>query len=166
MMLIYKRNLINFNTCTGLSNASSQIKPEKIHYLNFYKVMAVPTLLCGCETWALNRSDKRKIETAEIRFLRHVAGYTKRDEISNIIIRSELQIFNINDKIKDNKKEWHDHIQRMDRYRIVRRQLDVNPPDTEKSEAKREDGKMTFEDYYMIGADLMVYLDDNDDDVE
>jgi hypothetical protein len=25
--------------------------------------MAVPTLLYGCETWALNRSDERKIET-------------------------------------------------------------------------------------------------------
>jgi hypothetical protein len=54
--------------------------------------MAVPTLLYGCETWALKRGDKRKIETAEMRFLRHVAGYTRRDEISNITIRSELQI--------------------------------------------------------------------------
>jgi hypothetical protein len=62
--------------------------------------MAVPTLLYGCETWTLNRSDKRKIETPEMRFLRHVAGFTRRDEIFNLTIRSELQIFNINDKIK------------------------------------------------------------------
>jgi hypothetical protein len=78
--------------------------------------MDVPTLLCGCETWALNRSDKRKIKTADVRFLRHVAGYTRRDEISNLTIRSELQIFNINDKIKDKKKECYDHIQRMNPY--------------------------------------------------
>jgi hypothetical protein len=83
----------------------------------------------------LKRSDKRKIETAEMRFLRLVDGYTRRDEISNIIIRSELQIFNINGKIKDKEKEWRDDIQRMDPYRIVRIQLDVNSPDTEKSEA-------------------------------
>jgi hypothetical protein len=37
--------------------------------------------------------------------VRHDAGYTRRDEISNITIRSELQIFNINDKITDKKKE-------------------------------------------------------------
>jgi hypothetical protein len=81
--------------------------------------MAVPALLYGCETWALNRSDKRKTETAEMRFLRHVAGYTRRDEISDLTIHSELQIFNINDKITDKKKEWHDHIQQMDPYRTV-----------------------------------------------
>jgi hypothetical protein len=66
--------------------------------------MAVPTLLYGCETWALNRGDKRKIETAEITFLRHTAGYTRRNEISNLTVRSELQIFNINDKLQTRKR--------------------------------------------------------------
>jgi hypothetical protein len=31
------------------------------------------------------------------------------------------------------------------------------------SDAQREDGKMTSEDSYMIGTDLMVYHDDDDD---
>jgi hypothetical protein len=39
-----------------------------------------------------------------VRFLRHVAGYNRRDEISNLTIRSELQILNINYKIKDKKR--------------------------------------------------------------
>jgi hypothetical protein len=52
---------------------------------------------------ALKRSDKRKTETAEMGFLRHVARYTRRDEISDLTTRSELQIFNINDKIENNK---------------------------------------------------------------
>jgi hypothetical protein len=89
--------------------------------------MTVPTLLYGCETWVLNRSDKRKIETAEMRFLRHVAGYTRRDEISNSSIRSELQIFDINDKITDKKKKWHDYIQRMDPYRIAHKAAEYKP---------------------------------------
>jgi hypothetical protein len=89
--------------------------------------MVVPTLLYGCETWALNRSDKRKIETAEMRFLRHVAGYTRRDEISNLSIRRELQIFNTNYKIEGKKNEWHDHIQRMDPYRIARKAAEYKP---------------------------------------
>jgi hypothetical protein len=62
-----------------------------------------------------------------MRFLRHVAGYTRRDEISNLTIRSELQIFNINDKIKDKKKEWHDHIQQMDPYRLARKAAEYKP---------------------------------------
>jgi hypothetical protein len=53
--------------------------------------------------------------------------YTRRDEISNLTIRRELQIFNINDKIKDKKKEWHDHIQRMVLYRIARKEDEYKP---------------------------------------
>ena len=37
--------------------------------------MAVPVLMYGSENWFLNRSDKRKIEVAEMRFLRPMAGY-------------------------------------------------------------------------------------------
>jgi hypothetical protein len=32
----------------------------------------------------------------------------------------------------------------------------------ETSDAQREDGKMTLEDFYMIGKELMVYDDDDD----
>jgi hypothetical protein len=39
MVLIYKQNLINFNICAELSNAPSQIKPEKIHNSNFTKLL-------------------------------------------------------------------------------------------------------------------------------
>jgi hypothetical protein len=62
-----------------------------------------------------------------MRFLRHVAGYTRRDEISNLTIRSELQIFNINNKIKDKKKEWHYHIQPMDPCRTARKAVEYKP---------------------------------------
>ena len=41
-----------------------------------YQVIAVRVLMYGSENWSLNRSDKRKIETAEMRFLRPLAGYT------------------------------------------------------------------------------------------
>jgi hypothetical protein len=113
-MLIYKQNLINFNIYAELSNAPSQIKPEKNHNSNFID-------------WALIRSYKRKIETAEIRFLRRVAGYTRRDEISNLTILSDIQIFYIKDKIKDTKNECHDHIQRMGPYIIVHKAAEYKP---------------------------------------
>jgi hypothetical protein len=87
-------------------------KTRKDTQLKFYKVMAVPTLLYGCETW--------------LRFLRHAAEYARRDEINDLSIRSELQIFNIN-KITDKKKEWHGHIQRMDPCRIARIAVEYKP---------------------------------------
>ena len=42
--------------------------------------MAVPVLMYGSENWFLNRSDKSKIEVAEIRFLRPMAGCTVWDK--------------------------------------------------------------------------------------
>ena len=42
--------------------------------------MAVPVLMYGCVNWSLKRSDKRKIEAAEMRFLRPMAGYTLWDK--------------------------------------------------------------------------------------
>ena len=46
----------------------------------FYKAMAVPVLMHGSENWSLNRSDKRKTEAAEMRFLRPMPGYTLLDK--------------------------------------------------------------------------------------
>jgi hypothetical protein len=34
-------------------------------------------------------------------------------------------------------------------------QLNINPSDVETSDAQREDGRMTSEDSYMIGTDLL-----------
>ena len=55
-------------TLNGKTQLSTQIK--------LYKEMAVPVLMYGSENWILNRSDKREIEAAEMRFLRTMAGCT------------------------------------------------------------------------------------------
>ena len=79
--------------------------------MRFYKVLAVPLLTYGSENWALNRSGRRRIETAETRFLRRVSGHTLRDHIRNTTIREELHIYDLNDKIADMKVQWLQHIE-------------------------------------------------------
>ena len=71
--------------------------------------MAVPVLMYVSENWSLNRSGKRKIEAAEMRFLRPTAGYTL------------LDIFNINDKLTQYTINWREHIQRMDDNRLPKK---------------------------------------------
>jgi hypothetical protein len=56
-----------YRTLKGKTQLPTQIQ--------FYKVMAVHVLMYGTESWSLNRSDKRKIEAAEMKFLRPVAEY-------------------------------------------------------------------------------------------
>ena len=47
----------------------------------------------------INRSDKRKTEAVEMRFLRLMVGYTLWDKKRSSNIREQLGIFNINNKL-------------------------------------------------------------------
>ena len=49
-------------------------------YLYYIFIVAVPVKMYGSENWSLNRSDQRKIEAAEMRFVRPMAGYTLWDK--------------------------------------------------------------------------------------
>ena len=69
--------------------------------------------------WSLNRSDKRKIEAAEMRFLRPMARYTLWYKKRSSDIRERLGIFNINDKLTQYKINWGEHIQRMEDSRLT-----------------------------------------------
>ena len=81
--------------------------------LKFYKVMTVP-MLYSSEIWTLTKSQLKKIETAEMEFLRYVAGYTLQDKKYSKDIRNELKIFSLVDRIKQYRQNWFEHIQRMD----------------------------------------------------
>ena len=95
--------------------------------IKFYKIMAVPMVMYGSENWALNRSERRRIETNEMKFLRRVAGLNLLDQVSNNDIRNSLEIFNLNERIIDNKERWHAHIQRMDPDRLTKKLLNYRP---------------------------------------
>jgi hypothetical protein len=63
--------------------------------------MAVPMLTYGSANWTINRSEKNKIESAEMKFLRSVAGYTVLDQKRSTDIRSELKNTQFN---RENRK--------------------------------------------------------------
>jgi hypothetical protein len=65
--------------------------------------MAVPMLTYASENWTINRSDKKKIESAEVKFLRSVARYTLLDQKRSTDIRSELKIFDLTERIENKK---------------------------------------------------------------
>jgi hypothetical protein len=54
-------------------------KTRKETNLKFYKVVAIPVLLCGCETWMLKKRDWNRIPAAEMKYLRTVKGCCKID---------------------------------------------------------------------------------------
>jgi len=86
--------------------------------LKIYNILIVPTFLYGSENWTLTASQRRRIEVAEMKLLKHLSGYTIHDHKTNDFIRRELKITGIQDKIVEYRLNWHLHLQRMPQNRI------------------------------------------------
>jgi hypothetical protein len=71
---VRSRIVINNNTTKQNKTVrSSQV--QKHTRLRKCNTMALPTLLCKCETWAVREQDKSRIMSAELKFVR-MAKYT------------------------------------------------------------------------------------------
>jgi hypothetical protein len=84
-----------FQHACGTIKGTLRNRTRKDTLLKFYKVMAAPMLTYGSEFWAMNKADRRAVEAAEMKFLRYVAGYSRKDQIRNDNIRQKLKIFRI-----------------------------------------------------------------------
>jgi hypothetical protein len=60
--------------------------------IRIYKTLARPVLSYGSEAWTIRRTDERRSISAEMRFLRRTAGYTRWDHKRNEDILTELQM--------------------------------------------------------------------------
>jgi len=95
--------------------------------LKLYNNLILPTFLYGSENWTLTASQRRRIEAAETKLLRPLAGYTLYDHKTNKSIRKELRVTSILDKIGEYRKKWLLHIQRMPQNRIPLKSYNYGP---------------------------------------
>ena len=75
----------------------------------------------------MTASQRRRIEAAETKLLRPLAGYTFYGYKTNDSIRRELQTDCILDKIDEYRRNWLAHIQRMPQNRIPLKSLLYSP---------------------------------------
>jgi len=92
-----------------------------------YNTVVLPTFLYGSENWTLRASQRRRIEAAEMKLLRPLAGYTRYDHKTNDYIRRELRITGILDKIDEYRRNWLSHLQRMPQNRIPLKSYHYKP---------------------------------------
>jgi hypothetical protein len=81
-------------------------KTRKETNLKFFKIMEVPVLLYGSETWTLRKTDWNRIQAAEMKYLRAVKGCTRLDQVRNEDIRNELGISSLKEKIIQYRNKW------------------------------------------------------------
>ena len=80
--------------------------------LKIYNLLVLPTFLYGSENRTLTALQRRRIEAAEMKLLRPLAGYTHYDHKTNDYIRRELRITGLLDKLDEYRRNWLSHLQR------------------------------------------------------
>jgi len=81
-----------------------KVRTETI--LKIYNTLVLPTCLYGSENWTLTALQRRRIEAAEMKLLRPLAGYTLYDRKTNESVRRELQTECILDEVDGYRRNW------------------------------------------------------------
>ena len=77
-----KSRLKSGNTCYhSLQNLLSSCLLSKNKKIKVYKIIILPVLLYGCDTWSLTLREERKLRVLEKRVLRRIF-WPKRDEVT------------------------------------------------------------------------------------
>ena len=95
--------------------------------LKIYNTLVLPTFLYGSENWTLTALQRRRIEAAEMKLLRPLAGYTLYDHKTNDSVRRELQTECMLDKIDEYRRNWLLPLQRMPLNRIPLKSYHYRP---------------------------------------
>lgn len=85
-----------------------------------YKGVIRPIMTYTAETRSNTARTKRRIETNEMKILRRINNKTLRDRIPSTDIRQACQITPTEEWIDKRRREWNNHINRMDQHRLVK----------------------------------------------
>lgn len=122
-----EKKVNRFQMICGTIGRTLGRKARKETQMKFYKVMAVPTLIYGSESWTITKKEESRIQSAEMKFMRYVRRCTKADKIKNETIRSDLNIFSVHDMVEENKTKWKDHVDRMAENRLPKKIMNYRP---------------------------------------
>jgi hypothetical protein len=95
--------------------------------LRIHNITAKAALKFGNEAWVLKKLDEQRPEAAQMKFLRHLLGITKLDRERNQSVKETLGVQNIVLEIKQNQREWLQHVERMGTDRVHKQALKYRP---------------------------------------
>jgi hypothetical protein len=114
-------------------------RPERV--IQFYKTLALPTLLYGSEAWTLKSAQIKRTEAVEMKLLRPLAGYTLSNHIRNEDVHQKLETETVTNKISTYRNNWLDHLERMAPERIPYKLLKYNQQGKDQEDDQRNSGK-------------------------
>jgi hypothetical protein len=72
----------------------------------------------SAETWAIKKTQERRINVAEMKMLRL-------DKIENKEIRNRMKVTEMHRKIQEKRLQWYGHILRREEYLVTKRVLNM-----------------------------------------
>ena len=102
-------------------------KVRKETIFKLYNTLVLPKFLYGSKNLTLTDSQRRRIEAAEMKLLRSLAGYTLYDHKTNDSISRELHTDCLLDKKDEYRRNWLLHLQRMPQNRIPLKSYHYSP---------------------------------------
>ncbi|XP_075087676.1 uncharacterized protein LOC142169677 [Nicotiana tabacum] len=78
-------------------------------------------MLYRVEYWPIKKSHIQKLNVVKMRMLIWMCGHTRRDKIRNEYIRDMVGVAPIEDKLRESKLRWFEHVKRKDLDAPVRR---------------------------------------------
>ena len=91
--------------------------------LRIHNITAKVALKFGSEAWVLRKREERRLEAAQVKFLRHLLEVTKLDKEMNQCIWEDTGSQSIVQEIKQCQKKWLQHVQRMNINRLPKQAL-------------------------------------------
>ncbi|CAH2001210.1 unnamed protein product, partial [Acanthoscelides obtectus] len=72
------------------------------------------------DSWVLTNKQKSKLQAIDVKYLRAVKGVTRKVKIRNEVIREELGVESVLQRIEENQLKWFGHLARMKDTRPVK----------------------------------------------
>ena len=113
-----------------------------------YKTVVRPAMMYGAETWAVKKTQEKKLDVAEMRMLRWMSGVTKLDRIRNERIRGTTKVGEISKKVQESRLKWYGHVLRREEEYVGKRVMAMEVP------GKRRRGRPKRRWMDTIGNDL------------
>ncbi|VFQ77880.1 unnamed protein product [Cuscuta campestris] len=80
----------------------------------FYRSVVRAAMLYGAECWAVKKTHVRRLHAAEMRMLRWMCWKTRLDRVSNEVIRHQVGMAPVEDKLREARLRWFGHVRRWD----------------------------------------------------
>ena len=124
----YIKKINKFQSVCGTISKTFKNKARLDTQTRLYNILAIPVVLYGSEAWTTTKLKEQRLRTAEMAFLRKIKGLTREDRVRNTIIRSELKITPLEEKVQSYKQKWREHVTRMPAERLPQMLLKYKAP--------------------------------------